>query len=78
MWETCTPYFEKRNLHFYINVCAFYVTEYGNKRFKNSHREFDEEYEIDGSDDGDGMFAFRKEVVRKKPRVLPVGCDELV
>lgn len=20
--ETCTPYFEKRNIHFYVNVCV--------------------------------------------------------
>ncbi len=23
VWETCTPYFEKRNIHFYINKCVF-------------------------------------------------------
>ncbi len=23
VWETCTPYFEKRNIHFYINKCGF-------------------------------------------------------
>ena len=22
VWETCTPYFETRNIHFYINKCA--------------------------------------------------------
>ena len=21
VWETCTPYFEKRNIHFYVNKC---------------------------------------------------------
>ena len=23
IWETCTPYFEKRNIHFYVNCCVF-------------------------------------------------------
>ncbi len=58
VWETCTPYFEKRNLHFYINVCGFYVTEYWNSHHKDPSAP-PEEYE-DG-DDG-GMFGFRKEI----------------
>ena len=28
VWETCTPYFEKRNIHFYINKCGFHVVEF--------------------------------------------------
>ncbi len=28
IWETCTPYFEKRNLHFYINKCGFSAVEF--------------------------------------------------
>ncbi len=28
IWETCTPYFEKRNLHFYINKCGFSAIEF--------------------------------------------------
>ncbi len=28
IWETCTPYFEKRNIHFYINKCGFAATEF--------------------------------------------------
>ncbi len=28
VWETCTPYFEKRNIHFYINKCGFVATEF--------------------------------------------------
>lgn len=27
VWETCTPYFEKRNIHFYINRCGFHAVE---------------------------------------------------
>ena len=30
--ETCTPYFEKRNIHFYVNVRGFCITEFFNQR----------------------------------------------
>ena len=25
IWETCTPYFEKRNIHFYVDKCGFHM-----------------------------------------------------
>ena len=28
VWETCTPYFEKRNIHFYVNRCGFQIVEF--------------------------------------------------
>ena len=28
VWETFTPYFEKRNIHFYINKCGFSAVEF--------------------------------------------------
>ena len=28
VWETFTPYFEKRNIHFYINKCGFCAAEF--------------------------------------------------
>ena len=28
MWETHTPYFEKRNIHFYVNKCGFKIVEF--------------------------------------------------
>ena len=28
VWTTCTPYFEKRNIHFYVNRLGFKVTEF--------------------------------------------------
>lgn len=28
VWETCTPYFDKRNIHFYINKCGFHAVEF--------------------------------------------------
>jgi hypothetical protein len=33
VWETCTPYFEKRNIHFYVNVCGFHITEFFNEKY---------------------------------------------
>ena len=50
VWETCTPCFEKRNIHFYVNKCKFHIVEY--------LREIDEEGFI--GDGGDGMFVFQK------------------
>ena len=32
VWDTVTPYFEKRNIHFYVNRCGFHIVE-----FFNSH-----------------------------------------
>ena len=28
VWETCTPYFETRNIHFYVNKCGFCIVEF--------------------------------------------------
>lgn len=32
VWETCTPYFEKRNIHFYVNSCGFHIVEFFNEK----------------------------------------------
>ncbi len=60
IWETCTPYFEKRNLHFYVNVCRFHVVDFWNSRHKDPHSPFDWPDEEENEDDG--MFGFRKEL----------------
>lgn len=31
VWETVTPYFEERNIHFYVNKCGFQIIEFFNK-----------------------------------------------
>ena len=54
VWETCTPYFEKRNIHFYVNKCKFHIVEY--------LREIEQEGFI--GDGGEGMFVFRKVMKR--------------
>ena len=33
VWETVTPYFEKRNIHFYVNRCGFHIVAYYNEHF---------------------------------------------
>lgn len=35
IWETYTPYFEKRNIHFYINRCGFVAVEFYNPHHKD-------------------------------------------
>ena len=37
VWETCTPYFEKRNIHFYINRCGFHAVEFFNSKHPDPH-----------------------------------------
>lgn len=37
VWNTVTPYFEKRNIHFYVNKCGFKITEFWNERHPDPH-----------------------------------------
>lgn len=55
IWETCTPYFEKRNIHFYINKCGFHAVEFFNE-FHADPDEPNEEYREGPSE----MFRFVK------------------
>ena len=55
IWETMTPYFERRNIHFYVNRCGFHIVEYF-----NSHHPNPNDPEEPGDDDGGGMFRFEK------------------
>lgn len=54
VWQTMTPYFEKRNIHFYVNRCGFHIVE-----FFNSHHPDKNDPDADKQDD-DGMFRFEK------------------
>ena len=54
VWETVTPYFEKRNIHFYVNRCGFHIVE-----FYNDHHP-DPNDPDGGEEDHDGMFRFQK------------------
>ena len=53
VWETCTPYFEKRNIHFYINKCGFHAVEF----FGEFNRDPNEEECGEGPSE---MFRFEK------------------
>jgi len=39
IWETHTPYFEKRNIHFYVNKCGFHIVEYYNEFHKDPNEQ---------------------------------------
>ena len=56
VWETCTPYFEKRNIHFYVNKCGFQIVEFYN-RFNPDPNSPTEECDDSGPDE---MFRFIK------------------
>ena len=59
VWETCTPYFEKRNIHFYVNKCGFQIDEFWCEHFQSSHSMPDNE-EHEPNDGPDEMFHFVK------------------
>ena len=60
VWETVTPYFEKRNIHFYVNRCGFHIVEFFNSHHPDPNDpdrgvEMDEQFP-------EGMFRFEKRV----------------
>ena len=61
IWETVTPYFEKRNIHFYVNRCGFSIVE-----FYNTHHPDPNDPEEDSFGERnpytDGMFRFEKRI----------------
>ena len=64
VWETVTPYFEKRNIHFYVNRCGFHIVE-----FYNSHHPDPNDPDMTEELDGqfpDGMFRIEKRIEREE------------
>ena len=59
VWETCTPYFDKRNIHFYVNKCGFQITEFWCEYFQPTH-EIPDADEYDPDEGPDEMFRFVK------------------
>ena len=58
VWELYSPYFEKRNIHFYINKCGFKIVEFHHRgnpgpNVEGEEPESDEEFEF---------FRFEKEM----------------
>ena len=58
IWETVTPYFEKRNIHFYVNKCGFHIIEFFHKYHPDPNRTHDEEQKDEEHEDE--MFRFQK------------------
>jgi len=54
VWETVTPYFEKRNIHFYVNKCGFKIVEFYNRYHPDPNQRPKK------SDEEDEMFKFQK------------------
>ena len=55
-----TPYFEKRNIHFYVNCCGFHIVEFYNSYHPDPNdpemsEHIDEQFP-------DGMFRFQKRI----------------
>ena len=67
VWETITPYFEKRNLHFYVNRCGFQVVEFWNPY---QHGPEVPEEEAGHWSEDDEMLVFRKVVDRPSFRPM--------
>ena len=61
IWETVTPYFETRNIHFYVNRCGFHIVEF----FNSHHPDPNEQEETNQDGDHDGMFRFQKIIENK-------------
>lgn len=59
LWETCTPYFDRRNIHFYVNKCGFHIVEFINE--KHPADDMPEDFIGDGNR---GMFVFEKQMHR--------------
>lgn len=59
VWETITPYFEKRNIHFYVNRCGFHIVEFWNKY---NHGFSISDDTTGNSCENDEMFVFRKTI----------------
>ena len=60
VWETVTPYFETRNIHFYVNRCGFHIVEFYNSHHPDPNdpetgKPIDEQFP-------DGMFRFEKRI----------------
>ena len=60
IWETHTPYFDRRNIHFYLNKCQFKIVEFFNK-FHHEANDISDEFK---DPESAGFFRFEK-VIKK-------------
>ena len=61
VWETVTPYFEKRNIHFYVNRCGFHIVEFYNSYHPDPNEPKEEARDLDDQFP-EGMFRFEKKI----------------
>lgn len=59
VWETVTPYFEERNIHFYVNKCGFHIVEFFNRHHPDS-RMLQAKNTENGDIGTDAYFRFQK------------------
>lgn len=64
-WQTHTPYFERRNIHFYVNKCGFRIIEFFNKHHPDPNQP-EEPGDLPGDED-----AFQFEKVMRPSRPEP-------
>ena len=58
VWMTCTPYFEKRNIHFYVNKCGFRIDQFWCEYFQpDNNMPQEDNHDDEGPDE---MFRFIK------------------
>ena len=67
VWETVTPYFEKRNIHFYVNRCGFHIIAYYNEHFTAPNDDAGEMFD---------MFAFEK-ILPDTPESLQAQIERI-
>ncbi|MCI8284028.1 MAG: GNAT family N-acetyltransferase [Firmicutes bacterium] len=58
VWRLGTPYFEKRNIHFYVNDCGFHITEFYNKYHQDPNMRSKENGDINQAEEE--FFIFEK------------------
>lgn len=61
VWEVVTPYFEKRNIHFYVNKCGFQIVEFYHMKHPdpNAPHADDQENELSAPEEFE-FFKFEK------------------
>lgn len=66
-WETHTPYYDKRNIHFYINRCGFKIVEFFNSRHRDPHQAGETAGNI--PPENNYFFRFEKEMTQTAPEL---------
>lgn len=60
VWELVTPYFEQRNIHFYVNKCGFHIVEFYNQYHPDPHPPEGEEETTGDIPGTEAFFRFEK------------------